>query len=303
MTTYKEFIDSILETRGRFACGDEYHERHHITPKCIGGTNNEENLIDLFAREHFEAHRLLALENPENEKLIFAWNMMSHCHKKNNQRYQLTPEEYEEARKAFAKSISQLHKKRNEIKRQKNIENKCPQMILLPEARKETKVLFKVNRTVSVETKKKLSERKTGAKNHQARKILQYDLDGNYIKEWSCIQAAADELVIHRNMINRCCQKDELYKQAGGFIWRYVDEPLTIQEIEEIKIRSRRIPGIYETASGKWRSYAKSKYLGMFKTKEEAIEAKFKAIKEIEKKEPIQNEINSLGTDPQCSHL
>ena len=46
MKTYKEFINSILESRGRFACGGEYYERHHIIPKCIGGTNDEENLID-----------------------------------------------------------------------------------------------------------------------------------------------------------------------------------------------------------------------------------------------------------------
>ena len=63
--TYEEFINNILETRGRFACGDEYHERHHIVPKCMDGSNDEENLIDLFAREHFEAHRLLALENSD----------------------------------------------------------------------------------------------------------------------------------------------------------------------------------------------------------------------------------------------
>lgn len=41
MQTYEEFINNILETRGRFACGDEYHERHHIVPKCMGGTNEE----------------------------------------------------------------------------------------------------------------------------------------------------------------------------------------------------------------------------------------------------------------------
>ena len=69
--TYEEFINNILETRGRNGCGDEYHETHHIVPKCMGGSNDKENLIDLFAREHFEAHRLLALENPENEKLNF----------------------------------------------------------------------------------------------------------------------------------------------------------------------------------------------------------------------------------------
>lgn len=71
--TYEEFINNILETRGRNECGDEYYETHHIIPKCMGGSNDKENLIDLFAREHFEAHRLLALENPENEKIIYAW--------------------------------------------------------------------------------------------------------------------------------------------------------------------------------------------------------------------------------------
>lgn len=48
--TYIELINDILETRGRFNCGNEYCERHHILPKCMGGTDDEENLIDLFAR-------------------------------------------------------------------------------------------------------------------------------------------------------------------------------------------------------------------------------------------------------------
>lgn len=60
--TYQEFIDNIINIRGRFNCGDEYHERHHIMPKCMGGTNDEENLIDLYAREHYIAHELLAKE-------------------------------------------------------------------------------------------------------------------------------------------------------------------------------------------------------------------------------------------------
>ena len=77
--TYKEFISNILETRGRFACGEEYHERHHIMPKCIGGSNDESNLIDLFGREHFEAHRLLAEENPNNKNIQYAWWSMAHC--------------------------------------------------------------------------------------------------------------------------------------------------------------------------------------------------------------------------------
>jgi len=104
--TYKEFIDGILKTRGRFGCNDEYHERHHIVPKCMGGTSDKENLIDLFAREHFVAHRLLALENTNNEKLVYAWWNMCQCKGSSKMRIEVTPEEYEEARKEYVQNFS-----------------------------------------------------------------------------------------------------------------------------------------------------------------------------------------------------
>lgn len=100
--TYKEFIDNILNTRGRFNCGNEYYERHHIVPKCKNGTNDASNLIDLFAREHFIAHKLLAEENPDDEKLVYAYTLMAFFKDKHQQRYILTPEEYEEARKTYS---------------------------------------------------------------------------------------------------------------------------------------------------------------------------------------------------------
>lgn len=105
--TYQEFINDILETRGRFACGEEYHERHHIKPKCLGGTNDEENLIDLYAREHYEAHRLLAQENPHDSGLQFAWWNMCQIHGNTEQeRYMPSAEEFEEARKRCAELSS-----------------------------------------------------------------------------------------------------------------------------------------------------------------------------------------------------
>lgn len=116
--TYSSFINNILETRGRFSCNEEYHERHHIVPICLGGTNEESNLIDLYAREHYCAHRLLALENPDNLKLNFAWWVMSTRSSSTLGRYQLTPAEYEEAKIALQKSQSQT---KTELF--KNIEN------------------------------------------------------------------------------------------------------------------------------------------------------------------------------------
>lgn len=101
MENYEEFISNIIETRGRFACGDEYHERHHIVPKCLGGTDDKDNLVDLFAREHFIAHKTLAQENPEKDGLVYAWSCMAFVKGSNQERYALTAEEYEEARKAI----------------------------------------------------------------------------------------------------------------------------------------------------------------------------------------------------------
>ncbi len=102
METYEKFINNILETRGRFNCGDVYCERHHIKPKCLNGTDEDYNLIDLYAHEHFIAHKLLAQENPDDEELVYAWWMMAVVKGDNQERYELTPEEYEEAKKAFS---------------------------------------------------------------------------------------------------------------------------------------------------------------------------------------------------------
>ena len=107
MMTYEEFINNILEARGRFACENEYHERHHIVPKCLGGLNDEDNLIDLYAREHFIAHKLLAQENPENNSLVYAWSCLAFVKGENQERYELTPDEYEEVKTALSKTMSE----------------------------------------------------------------------------------------------------------------------------------------------------------------------------------------------------
>ncbi len=106
--TYEEFIQNILDTRGRFACGDEYHERHHIVPKCMNGTNDKNNLIDLYAKEHFIAHKLLVEENPDNRSLIFALNAMSNFTANSNKRYTPSPEEYEYARKKYSDKLKEV---------------------------------------------------------------------------------------------------------------------------------------------------------------------------------------------------
>ena len=216
---YQEFIDNILQTRGRFACGDEYHERHHIIPKCLGGTNDENNLIDLFAREHFEAHRLLALENLNERDLCLAWWCMSSMKNENEEdRYICTPEEFEEARKAhsnnlkgennpmygvhrygelnpmYGKKHSEETKKKIAEKSKMNVKDWTNNPYIGKSRKGKDSPAFGVKR--SEETKKKLSEIR---KVHK--KIVQYDKDGNFIKSFNSEWEASEELGISVQLI------------------------------------------------------------------------------------------------------
>lgn len=74
---------------------------------------------------------------------------------------------------------------------------------------------------LSEETKNKVSN---SIKELQGRKILQYDLDGNKIKEWDCIVDAAKQLNIDKANIGHCCSHKENHNSAGGFIWRYIED-------------------------------------------------------------------------------
>jgi hypothetical protein len=217
--TYKDFINNILETRGRFACGEEYHERHHILPRSCGGTNDKNNLIDLFAKEHFIAHKLLAEENLNNEKLVCAYAAMSFISNEYEKRYRLTPEEYEEARIA----LSDLRKKKyqnkenhpcyglhisEERKRKIGEINKgnkyCLGRIITDETRKK---IGDANRNPSEETRKKMSDtrkgRGIGASNSNAKSVIRLSDS----KRYGCAKDAALENNINYSTFKKHVQK------------------------------------------------------------------------------------------------
>ena len=67
--SYQEYIGRIISVRNKQKDANEYQEHHHILPKCKGGEDTENNLIWLYAAEHFYAHKLLAKENPHDRGL------------------------------------------------------------------------------------------------------------------------------------------------------------------------------------------------------------------------------------------
>ena len=57
------YAELVGRARGRERHG--YMERHHVLPKCMGGSNHKANLVYLTAKEHFIAHKLLVRMHPE----------------------------------------------------------------------------------------------------------------------------------------------------------------------------------------------------------------------------------------------
>lgn len=51
-------------------------ERHHVVPKCVGGSLGKENLVLLTPREHLFAHKLLVRMYPQKAGLWFALTLM-----------------------------------------------------------------------------------------------------------------------------------------------------------------------------------------------------------------------------------
>lgn len=83
--------------------------------------------------------------------------------------------------------------------------------------------------TPSLEHREKLAKAAIGKKmsestknkmgNNQKLPILQYDLQGNFMKEWDGVIDATKAVGKHSTNIMRCCQGK--FKQAYGFVWKY----------------------------------------------------------------------------------
>lgn len=58
---------------------------------------------------------------------------------------------------------------------------------------------------------------------HRARPVFQYDLNGNFLKEWKSTRFAARELGMSETTISRTALGKDNRKQFGGYIWKFKD--------------------------------------------------------------------------------
>lgn len=104
---YSACYDRLID-RARNRKLDCYVERHHVVPKCLGGSDLPENIVELTPEEHFVAHQLLVKMHPGNHKLIWAASAMTNATNvmvRNNRMYGWL-------RRKFAKMIGEKSKGR-----------------------------------------------------------------------------------------------------------------------------------------------------------------------------------------------
>src|SRR3990167_5668512 len=68
---YTAHYERLIErARGRVLT--VYVESHHVLPRCMGGNDEAENIVELTGEEHYIAHQLLCKMYPSHKGLIFA---------------------------------------------------------------------------------------------------------------------------------------------------------------------------------------------------------------------------------------
>jgi hypothetical protein len=134
---YKSLYQKLCE-RGKLRkkIPSVYLEKHHITPKCLKGSDDKSNLTLLTAREHFLSHKLLCLIYRDStvdirSKLASAFNRM--CCSNTHKRFYKS-KSYEKARLNYSKNhpmkdptisakVSQKLRERGKLNRQIKLDN------------------------------------------------------------------------------------------------------------------------------------------------------------------------------------
>jgi hypothetical protein len=253
---YQNIIDNVKK-QNRVRSKSFLFESHHIIPKSISGTNEKDNLVLLTPKEHYICHRLLVeiYRGTENEhKMYYAmWCMINGLG--NQKRHATTSKIYDRLRNEMfniikvrvsdnRKKIEQFSLNGDYIKTFDSVKEAAKQLNIGSSGieccgREETKSSGGFNwRYVNSEKKiNPVTHLKSGVKKgntpwnkgkkfnnfcgKNTKKILQYSLDGVFIKEWECLQFVEKELGIKRGGVENCALGKT--KSSAGFNWKYKD--------------------------------------------------------------------------------
>lgn len=136
---YSKIYNQLVErAKNRILSG--YVEKHHVIPRCMGGLDVPENIVELTAREHYLCHRLLTRMYPKNKKLVYAFWAMTNQASSRQLRDYYSSRAYSEAKEMFSAAHS--------------------------------------NRVISDETRQKLSAARKGKKSPKSAEFVEKLLEG-----------------------------------------------------------------------------------------------------------------------------
>lgn len=247
MNYIKIYLQLIEKAQNRDVI-NVYTEKHHIIPKCLGGNNNENNLVVLTGKEHYIAHHLLLKIYPENKSIYHAFWMMSNRFKINSKDYEDIKRKIvsnmrknvgtKEAIKKMSNSkkgksnwIGKKHSKESKKKMSKSARNRNISEKMEQQRRSKISKAHK-NKLMTEEHIQNISKSKKGVKNpmygkkgkehHSSKPVLQYSLDEVFMKEWSNAREVSELLNLSYTGIHACASGKT--KTSGKFIWRFKKE-------------------------------------------------------------------------------
>jgi hypothetical protein len=222
---YQNVYNQIIE-RAKTRQLEGYKEKHHIIPRCLGGNDDLSNLVELTAREHILCHMLLCELYPHECKLKHALFLMSIGKKKSKHKtHILSSRVYERLKKEYSDFLTG----KKQSKDTKDKKSKAMTKVWANKTKEEmsskgkkcwsTRVKNGTNKVTELHASK-ISKALKGRKITWDRKVntpvSQYDLEGNFIKDWPSISEAARNV---KGDIGNCCRGKS--KTAGGYIWKY----------------------------------------------------------------------------------
>lgn len=224
---YTKIHNTIIE-RAKTRILEGYVEKHHIVPKCIGGTDDNDNIVELTAKEHFIVHKLLTKIYPNEVGLQRAAWLMAKMNNANGRLYRVGAREY----KRLKENLKVTKEQRNKISESMKGNKNCLGNRLTNEHKSNISKSLKGNvigcfkgKRLSKEHRKKISnsmkgkERSISHRINSGRIILQYDINDILIKEHKTIKMAADALGL--NTSNISANLKGITKHCGGYIWKY----------------------------------------------------------------------------------
>lgn len=191
---YSKVYESLIHrARGRDNT-EGYFENHHVIPKCIGGSDDSDNLVKLTPEEHYVAHQLLHKMYPDNYGLLMAVSLMT-VHTTEGRASNKT---FGWIRRKTAQAISERWKTEHPRGMAGKTHNDITKQ--------------KISALTSEALVKRIGVR-----------VNMFDMSGNFVREFKTLSSAAEHVNTSPSNIKNCCEGK--FGQIKGFLWSYSDTP------------------------------------------------------------------------------